>query len=665
MIAHAAAAHRTLRYAARQTWRWVRRHPRWTAFLLLVTAWAVSAAIAMPAAYADGTSQNASNTLPFLPPLTAKDSDGVPLVNYAVLPLNRGDVWHPQQIWISGMVDSVWSTHLTVFMWVLWLLQFLLAFTWVDWIATPLNDIATVLHATLGDLTWPALALSAAGLVGGILIMRGKVAQGAADIAVSVLCAALAVGVLANPVETITGDHGALAWSEANGANLAASVLSPDNTAPTGEPDKKQAADLVTDSLSGGLIDVFIRIPAQEVAFGHALSGDCDTTFTQQMKNQSPYDTSSTSVRDAVGKCDSAAKDYVTHTSIGQVITAATIASGSGALFGLAAVLAFAYLLSVMWTLWKAIKTGIAVNLAIAPGLARQMLWRSFIGMWVGALLVGGIAVVLAAYLRVLSWVMTQASKAGLTIVAQTGIIDFVVVAFVISLIWFFIHSRKSGHKLADRLAKLGLGGEGSQMSPLTAEALRQVPRYAYDAWRRRDTTASKKPAVEKSAEPEPLDAGHLTSTPSTRRPGTRPGGGAVPTVAKAALTVGKVAAAGASGGTSAVVMKTASLAGKKVLQQHALPALSRNVLNRKIAIGPAPTSGGTRKPASVAGESSTPFGRRIVVGSDGTGRVEPTKPDSAGVYRITQMPKSTPVSKSPVRAALERAAAQQAGPTA
>lgn len=664
MIAHAAAAHRTLRHAARQTWRWGRRHPRWTSFLVLFAVWAVSAMLAVPAAYADGASQNASNTLPFLPPINAKDSNGVPLVNYAILPLNRGDVWHPQQIGISALVDVVWSMHLTVFLWVLWLLEFLLAFTWVDWIATPLNDIATVLHATLGDLTWPALALSAAGLVGGILIMRGRVAQGAADIAVSVLCAALAVGVLANPVETITGDHGALAWSEANGANLAASVLSPNNTAPTGEPDKKQAADLVTDSLSGGLIDVFVRIPAQEVAFGHALSGDCDTTFTQQMKNQSPYDTSSTSVRDAVGKCDEAAKDYVTHTSIGQVITAATIASGSDALFGLAGVLAFAYLLSVMWTLWKSIKTGIAVNLAIAPGLARQLLWRSFIGMYVGALFVGGIAVVLAGYLRILSSVMTLASKAGLTIVAQTGIIDFVILAFIISLIWFFVRSRKSGHKLADRLAKLGLGGEGSQMSPLTAEILRQVPRYAYDAWRRRPSTSSKKPAAEQSPEPEPLDAGHLTSTPSTRRPGSRPAG---PALAKAALTVGKVAAAGASGGTSAVVMKTAALAGKKVLQQHALPSLDRNVLNPKVSIGPALPSGTpASKPTGVAGAPATPFGRRIVVGADGTGRVEPTKPNSAGVYRVTQMPKpQRRVSSSPVRAALERAAAQQAGPTA
>jgi len=670
VIAHAAAAHRTLRYAARQTWRWVRRHPRWTSFLMLFAVWAVSAAIAMPAAYADGASQNASNTLPFLPPLTAKDSNGVPLVNYAVLPLNRGDVWHPQQIWISGLIDSVWSTHLTTFLWVLWLLQFLLAFTWIDWIATPLNDIATVLHATLGDLTWPALALSAAGLVGGILIMRGKVAQGSADIAVSVLCAALAVGVLANPVETITGDHGALAWSEANGANLSASVLSPDNTAPTGEPDKKQAADLVSDSLSGGLIDVFVRAPAQEIAFGHALSGDCDTTFTQQMKKQSPYDTSSTSVRDAVGKCDEAAKDYVTHTSIGQVITAVTIASGSGALFGLAAGLAFAYLLSVMWTLWKAIKTGIAVNLAIAPGTARQMLWRSFIGMWVGALFVGGIAVILAGYLRILTSVMGFASKAGLTIVAQTGIINFVVIAFVISLIWFFVHSRKTGHELADRLAKLGLGGEGSQMSPLTSETLRQVPRYAYDAWKRR--SPKPKPAVGQSPEPEPVDAGHLTSTPSTRRPDCRPGArpaGALPAVAKAALTVGKVAAAGASGGTSAVVMKTASLAGKKVLQQHALPALNRNVLNRKVGSGPTrpslPSGTPAGKPTGVAGAPATPFGRRIVVGTDGTGRVEPRRPNSAGVYRVTQMPKPPRrVSPSPVRAALERAAAQQAGPT-
>jgi hypothetical protein len=115
--------------------------------------------------------------------------------------------------------------------------------------------------------------------------------------------------------------------------------------------------------------------------------------------------------------------------------------------------------------------------------------------------------------------------------------------------------------------------------------------------------------------------------------------------------------------------MKTASLAGKKVLQQHALPALNRNVLNRKVGSGPTrpslPSGTPAGKPTGVAGAPATPFGRRIVVGTDGTGRVEPRRPNSAGVYRVTQMPKPPRrVSPSPVRAALERAAAQQAGPT-
>jgi len=689
MILFLASGYRTTRYRLRRLWAWAVLHPKTAMLLLLGVCWLVSAIIAVPAAYADGSAN--SSAPPYMPPTDLKDSSGVPLWRYSVLPLDRGDVWHPTKTVVSGIVDGVWIFNLACLSWCLWLLSFLLEFTWVDWIATPVGAIATTMQSVLSQIGWPALAMMIAGGVFGMAIALGKFARGTIDLSVSILCFVLATGALANPVTALTGEHGALTWAQSTGANLSVSVLDTEGADPTGTPDKSQAQEMISQSLMGGLIDVFVRIPAQEVAFGHSLSGECDTTFTNQMKNASAYDTSSTTVRDAVGKCDKDAQEYVTHPSPGQVITALSIMGGSGTLLLIALAMALVCLIAVIYALLSAFKLIGYVYAAMLPGVAREGLWNSFIGMYVGALSVGVSIVTLAAYLRILSSVMKAVSEGGLPIVAQTAVINIFVIALIITLITFYVRMRKKGVRLAQWLAKLGYGGNGqpSSMSPIGKEALRTAGRYAANRLSQRPQKKAL-PAPSAPSEPASVDGGHLTATTSRAASGV---GKAV----RVASTVGQLGAAAATGGTSAVAIKTAQIGGRKVLQRHALSAGASavgNVLEHKTA-RPAPStssspstptlsapagraaltsskssrsaagrtpaigSGPAPAPTPPAQSPAVPFGRQIVVDKSGVGQIAPAAQNRGGVYQVTRM-RPDAVQQSPVRAALERAAKKE-----
>lgn len=642
MITFALSGYRTFRARARRLWWWACRHPKTAMLIALLLVWLVSVILAVPAAYADGSAN--SSAPPYMPPSDLKDSNGVPLWRYTILPLDRGDVWHPQKTAISWVIDLLWTINLASFSWCLWLLSFLLEFTWVDWIATPVGAIADIIQSVLSQFGWAPVALAVAGLVFGCAVAVGKFAKGAVDLGVSLLCFMLATGALANPVAALTGEHGALTWAESTGANLSVSVLSTDGADPTGTPDKEQAKDLISQSLMGGLIDVFVRIPAQEIAFGHALSGECDTTFTQQMKNASAFDSSSTNVRDAVGKCDKDAQEYVTHPSTSQILTTLSIQGGSGTLLLIALAMALITMIAVIYALMNAAKLMVNVYAAMLPGVAREALWRSWVGMYVGAFSLAVSIVMLAAYLKILGSVMKAVSDAGLSIVAQTTVIDIFVIALIITLFWAFFAARRSGKNLAKWLATLGNRVGSNQrepLSPLKAETLRTTGRYAAN----RLSRPRPKPEL-----PAPAAAPSLVAAAST-------------------------------GGTSAVAMKAIQVGCKKVLQRQALgtmPSTVGKVLDRKIAHGGVATtsssstgSSSSRSPAASSARpistssSAVPFGRQIVVDPSGVGRIAPASVDRSGVYRITRA-RPPQVAQSPVRAALERAAhAAQTGANA
>lgn len=632
---------------SRRLWSWARRHPRWSAVIVLATGWMVLSVIGATSAYADGSGPI---SLPYLPPTDIEDSHGVTLSQYAILPLDRGTniLFSFNNSLIASIVDPIWTASITAIGWLLWLFQFLLGFTWVTWISAPLNGIATFVHGILSQIGWIPLALVAAAIIGGLVMLSGRYSKGGAEIAISVLCSVLAVGLLANPVSALTGSNGALHWAESWGANLSASIAENSTTASTSTPSIDDATKVISSTISTQLMDIFVREPAQVIAFGHELTGNCDTIFTEQMKTASPIDSGSTSVRDAVSNCDPDAGNYVSHPNFGQVLTVLITSNGSGILFALGAALAIVLMMCVGYSLFQAMKLMFAVYAAVAPGIARRSLWNSLLGMYIGAISVGITVVLLAVYLKIITSVMTSAAGSGLNIVAQTGIIDLVVTVLIISLFVARHKAKKAGETIAERLSRLGFGG-GSQpkSNPVLGSAARVAQRYVGDKLL---LSSGKRPAVTSkaavAAASGPRDVGEYTAT-TGRRGGSGSaepnraraiGAGVVSKTASGISAAAQLAAAASTGGTSAVVMKASTIAGKTVLQRQ--------------------LRGGNDRPTSKLQEASR-YGRQIVVDRDGVSKIAPRPaPRQNGAYNVTTLPRrSHQVGASPVRAALERAA--------
>ncbi len=640
---------RTLRYQARRLGRWARKHPRRSIMLGLLLAWLVISIAGATSAYAAG---DGDITLPWLPPSTITDSHGVSLTHYAILPLDRGDTWTLGKTFIANVIDPLWAINIAALSWLLWMFQFLLSFEWVGWIAAPVGNLADLVQGFVSQIGWIPFALAVAGGIGGVVMVTGRYAKGAVEIAVSVMCSVLAVGLLANPVTALTGDHGALHWAESWGGNLASSVVQSSDTPvqPTGDPNTSDATGVISTAITGQLMDIFVRRPAQVIAFGHELTGDCDKTFTTQMEAASPIDSSSNSVRNAVGGCDSDAGTYVTHPNFGQVFTTGAIMGGSDVLLLLGLGFALVLLMAVFYSLFQALKLMGAVYAAVAPGVAREALWNSLIGMYVGAFSVGMSVVILAAYLKILTDVLSSASSAGVGIFAQTLIIDMVVIALLVTLFVARHRAKKAGETLAARLARLGFGSKaGPKSTPLASSAMRMAENYVGGRLMhpRKRPALSRRPAAKETtpaprADTSPVNGGEFKATPSDR-----PGNSTAGKVLGGAKVAGQLALSAATGGTSAVAMQATKVAGKTVLQRHLqVPDQARSVFQHKTASAP----------------RSEAFGRKIVVGNDGVGRIAPNEaPRRGGAYQVTGVRPRRSVAGTQVRAALERASSAKA----
>ncbi|WP_435740107.1 hypothetical protein [Clavibacter nebraskensis] len=648
-----ATGYRFARYRLRLLKRWVFVHPRRSIALALFLGWLVLALVASPSAYADG---DGDVTLPWMPPNPPSDSQGVSLTHYAILPLDRGDTWTLGKTFIANIIDPMWTLTIGAVAWVLWLFQWLLEFSWVGWLATPISGIATTLQTFMAAIGWIPFALTLTAFAAGMVFMSGRYAMGGMEALISIICAVMAVGILANPVGTLTGDNGVFHWSQTWGGNLAASVTSDDGKISTDTPTDEDAGKVISTTITTQLADIFVRRPAQVIAFGKELTGDCDETFTTQMKATNPIDTSSNAVRDAVGGCDSAAGKYVTNPNFGQVFTALSIMSGSTILLSLGVGFGMVLFMAVLYALFQALKLTGSVYAAVAPGVVREALWKSLFGMYISAMGVGGSVIVLAAYLKILVNMLTSASAAGMNVLAQTTLISMVVTALMATLFIARHRAHKAGTTLAKRLARLGFGAASAPRNGhLAKDAIRAAERFlprpkpgiAPQQSQEWAMSWAARRRIPGDAGPTPRDGGHFTASPVPSPDGGTPGSSLGSTALGGVKTAAQLALASATGGSSSVAMKVATVAGTSVLQRHLVVPEQGLQSGPRVVDQPTP-------------HATIPFGRQIVVGKDGTGRVAPATAPKGRVYQATPVRPARTVRADPLRESLKRAAMRE-----
>ncbi len=572
MITFYADAFRTMGGWAWRARIWAHQHPRWARTLATLALISYFAFINAQTAHAVG----------FLPEgVDYTDSHGNPFSKYGTIDIDAGDVFSPGKVMTNFIVQMLWSAQYFATGVILWLFDFLLSFEWVAWLATPFNTLAVWVQTQLGTVNWIPFALMISALVGGIALYVGRVSGGLWEMLVSAVLAVLAVGVLANPVATLTATGGVLDNAQDFGSQLANSIVV--------DPDAQSSDGTLSTAVNATLMDIFVRIPYQVISYAQVLPDNCQGIFDTFIQSGEPQ----TALRD----CAPEAARFAHDNPGGMNILNAMVAGGGvTVMFVFGMVIAALMMVAVVFFLVAAIKSMLLVYLCILP-VNREPLWKAISDTYMGAISLAVMTVVMALYLKLTTWIMGQTGFLPHQL-RMVFLIIFLII--VIVLVW---RARRAtlrvGRGVAGHLNKLGLGmkpGPKDSNALLKMSAIASMANTAKDLIKRRPSTPSAAALPQKPAAP-PAEPVTLTQV---RDPGSGPQGGAgggrgpsgtrgpavgpatarkalgaaskATTVAQGATTVARGAA---SGGVPGAVAAGAVVVGKGVARKTATKAAS------------------------------------------------------------------------------------------
>lgn len=445
-------------HKAALTVRYWLHHHRWVSiagFVVLYQVYAVVIGNSVMAAAATGDSS-------FIPPgWDATDSHGIPVSHYVSIPIDRGGWTDTGKTILAFFTDTIWVFHLFAISWALWLFDFILTFAWVDLIASPFVLLGSLIEAFFTRFEWMPFALAAAGLIGGFMIVAGRIGKGIAEMSMAVLIAVLAVMVYTNPAKALTATGGALDRAQVIGQQLTAIVTYDDVNA-----SELEEADL-SDAITAPVVDLLLRDPAQSLAFGRVLGSECAEVFDEAMLDKPPV-ADQNHVRDRVNDCSERAKQFNENPNFGQIISAAVIATSSGSIFSIPVVLTFLFFFTVFGLLVAAVKVPIQAHIAVLPFM-RYGLWRSTMDIITGVASIVLLCISLAVSLKIIletirgidvmfELVFGGSIRFDQFPVARGIFIDLLIAVAIVFLLRIKIKAKKSGRTFAEQISKVGAG---------------------------------------------------------------------------------------------------------------------------------------------------------------------------------------------------------------
>ncbi|MFI5825492.1 hypothetical protein ACIA8I_41565 [Streptomyces rishiriensis] len=627
---------------------------------------AIMAMVTAPGAAAAGVETDLVSLAEWLRSTT--DSQGVPLEHYQTLPLDRGDILNPSLASLAAVMSFFWGLHYNLVATLLWLLEYLLSFAWVDLLVAPITPIALQLEQLLGGLNWVAFASTIAGATIGLLFIAGRRSQGWGELVLTVAMVMLATGALMNPVSWITGPDGMLEKSQIFASQAAVDLTGGDSStvASTGD-----ASAALNDSVVKDMATLLLRNPAQATAFGHTLQGECDQVFTEAMTAADPMDTSSTDVRDAVSDCDEDAKAYVSAVDFFKPAQQLFLGGGVLVVLLLGYALALVFILSVLLALFYGMWQMVAVLIAILPGTSRTSFLRAFFGVLSCMAVIIATTVLTAVFVNLLVSVLSGTS--GLGVVLQMTILFLVTVAVIILLFLIRRSTHRRGKAIADWIARMGLSRNKEPKSSSPARFPRSLEKLGRDELNRRLLSSrlnKRQGGAGEDAPAAPESAEGASTSSASPRPSTA--GTSHGSTARQALPRPRMALASGPGGSSSVRGRTprpapsggssAFAAGKAVARRRlgggaSQPASLQGKVLRGVGMGASMLGG----PAGLAGGLTADYlaeradqrwraGRTIQVDSKGQGRVIYNKPEvvEGTIVDRSQGPRRHPSTPSP-----------------
>ncbi|WP_432563939.1 hypothetical protein [Kineococcus sp. SYSU DK003] len=399
-------------------------------------------------------------------PLDAADTHDLSISQYQ-LSVDTGGTTSPQKLITNGIfLQGLWEAYRWTVGAGVAVINLTLQMQWVEWIVDAVNPLAITLKRDVVDrLGVLQLSLAAMAVWVTIIAAVGRYARAISQLVISTALAALATGVLANPVAAITGPDGLL--YTARDAGQAVATLITSNGQRT-DPDP----DLIGRQTGAALVDTFIRAPHQMINYGQVIDGtSCQQTYDEALAG-GPYDSDDDSARSALGDCDEALKEFADDPGWSGVAAIAILTPAGGALVVLAIVLSVLVLLAVLTTLFYAVKLLIDLPLAIAGG-ERAGLWSSLTSLLGALLLTAASLVLLAIYCLVLRAVL--AADGDTELLARFLVVDAMVIAFIATTLGARKRIAERARTLAHKAARFSGGGKAQPVKMPGLAQVRQV----------------------------------------------------------------------------------------------------------------------------------------------------------------------------------------------
>ena len=421
---------------------------------------AVPPAASAPAA---GTSAGGGNTSGngALAPLDAEDTHDLSISKYQ-LSVDTGGVTAGMKLITNGvLLSGLWEAYRWTVGAAVAMINLALQMEWVQWLVDAINPVATTLQNDVVDkLGLRGIALAVMGVWVAGIIAGGRYAKGLVQLLVSSTVAALAAGVLANPVALITGPDGVL-YGTRDVGQAVATVITSDGRSNAPDP------DLIQQKTGGAMVDTFVRLPHQMINYGRVIDGtSCENAYDEALAG-GPYESDDDAARAAVGGCDEELKDFADDPGWTGVASAAVLSPAGGALAALAVVLVVLIFLATLMVIFFAVKLIIDVILAILPG-ERSGLWGSIAGLLGALLTVAGLIAMLALYCVFLRGVLT--TKTNTDMLVRFFIVDAMVISFIVMTVIARKRITERARRMAEKAASFTGGGKAqpAQMPKLS-----------------------------------------------------------------------------------------------------------------------------------------------------------------------------------------------------
>lgn len=370
------------------------------------------------------------------------DSHGNSVDEYSTLSFYDGGWTGTDQKIFGPLTELVWGWYAYLARSQIIILDWVMSLGWKDFVLGPLNSLSNVMATVMATLGLRPFMLMILAVGVALLLFQRKTGTAIAELFVGASIAALAVGMLANPMQVVAGENGAITQAEEAGMTMAAAITSGGESMETGNEEEMRNA------LTEQLVDSFLRTPHQIINYGQIIDGGpCEEAYDEALGDEDG--------RLILGACDSELQKHADHPNAVTLVNAMRLLPAMNAFSFFTGVIAILSLLCVFAAGWYGVKLAYDLIMGIAPGSSRTGLFRSAGGLLASLAFLALSIPAVVLYMKIISSVTSNAGG-PVAALLRFDLITLFLLLGVILIVVMWVRMRKSGKKLAGVLARLG-----------------------------------------------------------------------------------------------------------------------------------------------------------------------------------------------------------------